>query len=233
LFSSLNIFYCSIRLFRIMSIPTMFRLFRVLTSEHLGRRLPVFTLLLWQRQHIIVILIKSCLHTFQGVTKLRIKVKSYNNIKNIYVSLIAISANLSFCNIKGSNSQLFHNTVVSNHVNSDHVPSFSCLDVCKARQTTSGVYIITVTTSAYHSRRCLNIFCKRQISIKLFYLYQRLQCRDNYFFKIKFVFFLYLRLSASWKENDLPLCIYFCYQHWHRKSSAVHSIKITWSGRRK
>jgi hypothetical protein len=43
---------------------------------------------------------------------------------------------------------------------------------------------------------------------KLFYLYQRLQCRDNYFFKIKFVFFLYLQLSAS-KENDLPLCIYF------------------------
>jgi hypothetical protein len=35
-----------IRLFRIISIPTMFRLFRVLTSELLGRRLPVFTLLL-------------------------------------------------------------------------------------------------------------------------------------------------------------------------------------------
>jgi DNA polymerase III psi subunit len=27
--------------------------------------------------------------------------------------------------------------------------------------------------------------------------------QDNYFFKIKFVFFLYLLLSASWKENDL------------------------------
>ena len=35
-------------------------------------------------------------------------------------------------------------------------------------------------------------------------MYQRLQCTDNYFFKIKFVFFLYLLLSsASWKENDL------------------------------
>jgi hypothetical protein len=32
-----------------------FRLFGVLTSELLGRRLPVFTLLLWQRQHIIVV----------------------------------------------------------------------------------------------------------------------------------------------------------------------------------
>ena len=48
----------------------------------------------------------------------------------------------------------FTNTVVSNHVNSDHVPSFSCLDVWTNRQATSGVYAITVTTSAYHSRRC-------------------------------------------------------------------------------
>jgi hypothetical protein len=32
---------------------------------------------------------------------------------------------------------------------------------------------------------------------------QRLQCTDNYFFKIKFVLFLYLLLSVSWKENDL------------------------------
>jgi hypothetical protein len=38
-------------------------------------------------------------------------------------------------------------------------------------------------------------------------LYQRLQCRDNYFFKIKFVFFHYLLLSASWNDNDLPLYI--------------------------
>jgi hypothetical protein len=45
------------------------------------------------------------------------------------------------------------NTVVLNHVNSDHVPSFSCLDVWISRQTTSGVYAISVT-SAYHSRRC-------------------------------------------------------------------------------
>ena len=42
--------------------------------------------------------------------------------------------------------------VVLNPVNSDLVPSFSCLDVCTNRQATSGVYAITV--SAYHSRRC-------------------------------------------------------------------------------
>ena len=36
----------------------------------------------------------------------------------------------------------FHgvNTVVSNHINSDHVPTFSCLDVWTNRQATSGVY---------------------------------------------------------------------------------------------
>ena len=47
------------------------------------------------------------------------------------------------------------NTVVSNYVNSNHVPSFSCHDVWNVRQTTSGVYAISVTTSTYHicSRR--------------------------------------------------------------------------------
>ena len=38
-----------------MSIPTTLRHFLVLTSAQIGRRLPVFTLLLWQRQHIIVV----------------------------------------------------------------------------------------------------------------------------------------------------------------------------------
>ena len=35
-----------------------------------------------------------------------------------------------------------YNTVVSNHVNSYHVPSFSCHDVSNVRQTTSGAYAI-------------------------------------------------------------------------------------------
>jgi len=38
-----------------MSIQTTFRLFRVLMSEMIVIWLPVFTLLLWQRQHIIVV----------------------------------------------------------------------------------------------------------------------------------------------------------------------------------
>jgi hypothetical protein len=57
------------------------------------------------------------------------------------------------------------------------------------------------------AKKNLNIFCKRQMPIKLFYLYQRLEYRDNYFFKMKFVFFLYWLLSALWNENDLPLYI--------------------------
>jgi hypothetical protein len=47
--------YDAIWLFRIMSIPITLRLLRVMTSEMLGRLIPVFMLLLWQRQHIIVV----------------------------------------------------------------------------------------------------------------------------------------------------------------------------------
>jgi hypothetical protein len=57
--------------------------------------------------------------------------------------------------VKGS---LACNSVVSNHVNSDHVPSFSCHDVWDVRQTTSGVFAITMTTSTYHSRRCGTLY---------------------------------------------------------------------------
>ena len=39
-------------------------------------------------------------------------------------------------------------------------------------------------------KELFHIFCKRQIVIKLFYLYQRLQYTDNYFFKIKLALFL-------------------------------------------
>ena len=39
------------------------------------------------------------------------------------------------------------NTLVSNHVNSDHFPSFSCLAVWNVRQATSSVYAITVISS--------------------------------------------------------------------------------------
>ena len=115
------------------------------------------------------------------------------------------------------------NTVVSNHFHSVKILLFSSTrsrDFDGTPGTELSVSMYTTKTPIDMCRfnvrsstlKNLNIFCKRQISIKLFYLYQRLQCRDKYFFKIKLVFFLYLRLSASSKENDLPLCMYFWYQ---------------------
>jgi hypothetical protein len=124
------------------------------------------------------------------------------------------------------------NTVVSNHFHSVKILLFSS---ARSRDF-DGLIGIELPVSMYTTKppidlcrfsvrsstlKNLNIFCKRQISIKLFYLYQRLQCRDNYFFKIKFVFFLYLRLSAS-KESDLPLCIYF----WYQTDSGVPNTNI-------
>ena len=104
------------------------------------------------------------------------------------------------------------NTVVLNHLHSvkknyfrpsDHMISMEYLALnfpcqCTQQKLQS---ICAVLTFDPQLKKNPNIFCKRQISIKLFYLYQRLECRDKYFFKIKFVFFPCLRLSASSKEN--------------------------------
>jgi hypothetical protein len=99
------------------------------------------------------------------------------------------------------------NTVVSNHFHSFKILLFSS---ARSRHF-DGLIGIELPVSMYTTKspidlcrfnvrsstwKNLNIFCKRQISIKLIYLYQRLQCRDNYFFKIKFVLFLYLRLFS-------------------------------------
>jgi hypothetical protein len=128
---------------------------------------------------------------------------------------------------------VYSNTVVSNHFHSVKILLFS---YARSRDF-DGIIGIELPVSMYTTKtpidmcrfnvqpqlkKNLNIFCKRQMSIKLFYLYQRLQCRDKYFFKIKFVFFLYLRLSASSKENDLPLCIYF----WYQTDSGVPNTSI-------
>jgi hypothetical protein len=113
-----------IRLFRIMFIPTTFHLFRVLTSEMLSRRLPVFTLLLWD---------------------------------------------------------------------------FPCQ--CTQQKLQS---ICAVLTFDPQLKKNLNIFCKRQISIKLFSLYQRLQCRDNYFFKNN------LYYSATGQRGHYILHMFVC-----------------------
>jgi hypothetical protein len=88
----------------------------------------------------------------------------------------------------------------------DHVISMECSALDFRCQCTQQKLQPICAVLSFDPRLREKIY-KRQISIKLFYLYQRLQCRDNYFFKIKFGFFLYLLLSASWKESDLPLYI--------------------------
>ena len=113
-----------------------------------------------------------------------------------------------------------YNTVVSNHFHSVKILLFSParsrdfdgligIEPPVSMNTTKTPIDMCRFNVRFSTLKNLNIFCKKHISIKLFYLYQRLQCRDKYFFKIKIVFFLYLRPSASSKENDLPVCIYF------------------------
>jgi hypothetical protein len=94
----------------------------------------------------------------------------------------------------------------------DHVISMELLALNFRCQCTQKLQSICAVLTFDPQLKKILTFSVKDISIKLFYLYQRLQCRDKYFFKIKFVFFLYLWLSASSKENDLPLCIYFRYQ---------------------
>jgi hypothetical protein len=55
-------------------------------------------------------------------------------------------------------------------------------------------------------------FSAKDNVIKLLYLYQRLQCTDNYFFKIKFVFFLYLFICQHHEKGKRSVLIYFCYR---------------------
>jgi hypothetical protein len=107
-----------------------------------------------------------------------------------------------------------NNTLVSNHFHSVKNILFSSAKSGDFDgMLGTGFPVSMYTTKTPIDKWCFNviqlqefffyIFCKRKISIRLFYLYQRLQCTDNYFVKIKFVFFLYLLLSVSWKENGM------------------------------
>ena len=111
---------------------------------------------------------------------------------------------------------MLNNTVVSNHLHSVKILLFSS---ARSRDF-DGLIGIELPVSMYTTKTpidlcrfnfrsstltILSIFCKRHISIKLFYLYQRLQCRYNYFFKIKFVFFLYLLLQY---HETKTICLY-------------------------
>ena len=64
---------------------------------------------------------------------------------------------------------LYFNKVVSNHVNSDHVPSFSCLDVWTNRKATSGDYAQKSLTRLTHSfaRFCIFFFYLTELILVL------------------------------------------------------------------
>ena len=109
-----------------------------------------------------------------------------------------------------------NNTLVSNHFHSVKNILFSS---AKPRDFDgmlgSGLPVSMYTTKTPIDKWCFNVIqlqdffftfsVKDRYQLNYFILYQRFQCTDNYFFKIKFVLFLYLllALSASWKENDL------------------------------
>ena len=105
----------------------------------------------------------------------------------------------------------YHNTVVSNHFHSVENFLYSSAkphDFGGMLGTELPVSMYTMKTPIDKCRfnvTQLNYFFPFSVKdrYQLNYFYQRLQCTDNYFFKIKFVLFLYLLLSASWKENDL------------------------------
>ena len=97
------------------------------------------------------------------------------------------------------------NTVVSNHFHSVKILLFSS---ARSRDF-DGMLSAELLVSMYTAKTPNNMYrfaVKDRYQLNYF-ICIRLQCRDNYFVKIIFVFFLYLRLSASSKENDLPLCI--------------------------
>jgi hypothetical protein len=71
------------------------------------------------------------------------------------------------------------------------------------------------------------IVCKRRISVKLFYLYQRLQCTDNYFYKIKFVFISVFTAVIIMKGKRSVL-IYFCYQTDSGDRTPVFTQPFSW-----
>ena len=111
------------------------------------------------------------------------------------------------------------NTVVSNHFHSVKKKLFSSArsrDFDGMLGTGLPVSMYTTKTPINMCRfnvrsstlKNLSIFCKRQISIKLFYLYQRLQCRDKYFFTIKYLFSFFICCCQHHERKTICLYIF-------------------------
>jgi len=89
----------------------------------------------------------------------------------------------------------------------DHVILMECIALdfrcqCTQQKLQS---ICAVLTFDPQLKTNLNIFCKRQLSIKLFYLYQRLEYRDNYFLQSnEFSFFI----CCCQHHETKTICLY-------------------------
>ena len=131
------------------------------------------------------------------------------------------------------------NTVVSNHFHSvkillfsspDHVISMELLALnfrcqCTKQKLQS---ICTILTFDPQLKKILTFSVKDRYQLNYFICIKDFNAETKYFIKIKLVFFLYLRLSASSKENDLPLCIYFWYQtdSWVPNTSIYSAVSL-------
>jgi hypothetical protein len=59
------------------------------------------------------------------------------------------------------------------------------------------------------------IFCNRQKSIKLFYMYRRFQCTDNYFFKKNNFFYFFIYCCQYHERKTICLDIFLLSdRHW-------------------
>jgi hypothetical protein len=114
-----------------------------------------------------------------------------------------------------------HNTVGSNHFNSVNILLFSSPDHVISMECTALDFRCQCTQQKLQSICAVLTFDPQLNNILAFSVKDRYQliyfiCIKDFnaetITSLRFVFFLYLRLSASRKENYLPLCIYFWYQ---------------------
>jgi hypothetical protein len=109
------------------------------------------------------------------------------------------------------------NTVVSNHVNSDHVPSFSCLDVWTNRQATSGVYAITthtIDTLQHHSLSITSSVLDHSTTSTPYIYIKQSRFMSPQVPDIEATLFLGQNGCTVWRSN----------------TSSVSEIDVTWSG---
>jgi hypothetical protein len=82
--------------------------------------------------------------------------------------------------------------------------------------------VCAVSTFDPQLKKILEFSVKDRYQLNYFICIEAFNEETNTSLKLNLFFFLYLRLSASSKENDLPLCIYF----WYQTDSGVPNTSI-------